>query len=114
LNALVHPVVGQNWRDWLGRHRETLAVVSIPLLYEVGVEKDFDGVLCVWSSETLMRRRLLARGLTPQEAEQRMAAQWPVDQKAAMATWILKNDGTLVDLQEQVHRWLRAMSCEEK
>jgi dephospho-CoA kinase len=113
LNALVHPEVGRRWREWLARQTGPLAVVSIPLLHEVGAEKDFDGVLCVWSPEDRMRERLLARGLTAAEADQRIAAQWPVDRKAALADWILKNNGTLDDLRERVVEWVRSLDLEE-
>ncbi len=113
LNALVHPEVGRRWREWLDRQTAPIAVVSIPLLHEVGAEKDFDAVLCVWSTVDRMRERLLARGLSAMEANQRIDAQWPMDLKAQRSNWILKNTGTLDDLREQVAQWVQSLDPEE-
>lgn len=107
LNALVHPEVGRRWRDWLHRQTAPVAVVAIPLLFEVGAQDEFDGVLCIWAPEEVMRRRLLARGLSPEEANRRMASQWSVDRKAALSDWIMKNDGTLDALRQRVREWMK-------
>jgi len=106
LNRIMHPAIRSVWMTWLDHHRGQFAVVSIPLLYETGVETHFDGVLCVWAPEQLMTTRLLQRGLSPEEAARRIRAQWPVDRKAALATWTLQNDGTLDHLRTQVETWV--------
>jgi dephospho-CoA kinase len=106
LNAIMHPAIRSVWMNWLQTHRDRFAVVSIPLLFETGVESQFDGVLCIWSPEQLMINRLLQRGLTPEEAAHRIQAQWPVDRKAELATWTLQNDGTLEHLRKQVTDWV--------
>ncbi len=56
LNAIMHPAIRKVWMGWLAQHRKTFAVVSIPLLFETGVEGEFDGVLCIWAPETLMTK----------------------------------------------------------
>jgi len=113
LNAIVHPEVGRRWRAWLEARREPLAVVAIPLLYECGLEHEFDGVVCVRASEALMMERLRDRGLTEVEARQRIRSQMPVEEKAARATWILDNNKTLNDLKQQVDRWLATINAQE-
>src|SRR5207249_1673576 len=62
-----------------------LVAVDVPLLYETGSEKNFDRVIVTLCPPALQIARLLARGLTEQEARRRLAAQWPTDQKAARA-----------------------------
>ena len=42
------------------------------------------------------------RGLTPDEAEARLAAQPPIEPKLAQATEVIDNSGTLDDLRRQV------------
>ena len=113
LNRLVHPEVGRQWRAWLAEREEPLAVVSIPLLFECGLENEFDGVLCVWAPETLMKQRLRGRGLTAEQAGQRIRSQMPVDRKAARATWTLKNDRTLSHLRTRVEDWLQQRTPQE-
>jgi dephospho-CoA kinase len=110
LNQIVHPEVGRQWRSWLASQQGRLAVVSIPLLYECGLQNHFDGILCVWAPESLMRKRLLGRGLTEQQADQRIQSQWPVDQKKEASTWSVINESSLEDLKSQVHEWLRQFS----
>ncbi len=111
LNALVHPEVGRRWRQWLRDRKSNaqcpLAVVAIPLLFECGLKKEFDGILCVWAPEELMKTRLCNRGLDEMQAKQRIQSQWPVDQKAKHSTWILKNDRDLTHLHAQVREWLQ-------
>lgn len=106
LNALVHPEVGDRWRSWMNRHSDPLVVVSIPLLFECGLQMNFDGVMCVWAPESLMIKRLQSRGLNEMQAQQRIQSQWPVDRKRNASTWTLVNDGTLEDLRVQVLEWL--------
>lgn len=113
LNRLVHPAVGRRWRRWLADRTGPLAVVAIPLLFECGLENEFDGVLCVWAPEEVMKERLKGRGLTDQEADQRLRAQMPVDRKAARATWTLTNDRSLSHLREQVVDWLHQRTPQE-
>ena len=48
-----------------------------------------------------MMRRLRERGLTEEEAMARIASQWPVSEKAELATDVIENDGTLEELEGQ-------------
>jgi dephospho-CoA kinase len=107
LNRIVHPAVVQRMRTWLRQKRGSLAVVAIPLLFECGLEKEFDGVLVVGASDELMIARLLDRGMSPEQAALRIRAQWPVDRKLNLATWTLMNNGTLDELHEQIDAWVR-------
>jgi len=105
LNAIVHPETGRRWRAWLEAQTTPVAVVSIPLLFECALEKQFDGVLCVRAPEETMIKRLLLRGLDEEQARLRIQSQWPVARKAALSTWVLENDGGLDDLRVQVTNW---------
>lgn len=114
LNAMVHPEVGRRWRAWLSEQSAPLAVISIPLLFECGLQNHFDGTLCVWAPEPLMISRLLTRGLTESQAKQRIQSQWPVDRKRTAATWSITNDGSLEDLKQQVLYWLHQFSTKSR
>ena len=49
------------------------------------------------------RRRLVSRdGLTDAEARARLEAQWPIDEKAARADYVIRTDGTVADTDAQV------------
>lgn len=104
LNAIVHPRVRAAWEAWL-REQETagaaVAVVIVPLLYEAGMDAGWDAIVCVQSSPEQQRQRLATRGLSEREITQRLAAQWPVSEKAARADYVIVNDGTVADLKER-------------
>lgn len=106
LNRIVHPEVGRRWRAWLSAQTAPAAVVVIPLLVEVGCQQDFDHILCISSSLSLMRERLEGRGLTPEQAEQRIQSQLPLEKKEQHATWILRNEGSLTEFHRQVDEWI--------
>jgi dephospho-CoA kinase len=105
LNGIVHPFVHQKWTAEIEKlerdGRTEVAVVSIPLLYEVGVETQFDCVVTVGCSEQTQVARLAQKGLTETEARARMDAQWPLQKKMDKADFVIWNDGMLQMLSEQ-------------
>ena len=96
LEAILHPRIGERWlaqiETWRGENR-ALAVVVIPLLFETRAESHFDKIICVACSAPAQRERLLARGWTPEQIQQRLAAQWPVEQKISRADFVVWTDG---------------------
>ena len=97
LNAIVHPAV-RRLRDEAVRaaaeRGDRIVISDIPLLFEVGLEHAFDGVILVDAPEAVRRERLVRdRGLSESEAQAMIDAQWPSDRKRAGATWIVENDG---------------------
>ena len=103
LEAMLHPAVIRRMREWAAEIRRSgrFGVAAIPLLFEAGMEKDWDAVVCVASDEQAMMERLAKRGLSPEEARARIASQWPVREKAARADRVIENNGSLADLERQ-------------
>jgi dephospho-CoA kinase len=102
LNALVHPRVRELWEGWLRAQAEggaELVVVVIPLLFEVGLERGWDAIVCVRSPPELQRERLRGRGLDDARIDQRLGAQWPTDEKARRSDYIIENDGSATELE---------------
>ncbi len=111
LEAIIHPAVYDAIRAWLagveadGQHR--VAVADIPLLYETGHAADFDRVIVTRCDPAQQLVRLLARdGLSEAEARQRLAAQWPIEEKAARADYVIDTTGTFDETNLQVDRIL--------
>ena len=103
LNAISHPLVRQYIREWCGAPSEAwLRACLVPLLFESGWESDWDWTLCIACSPETQISRLLGRGLTAEEARRRIAAQAPQEEKAARADIVIRNDGSLDDLQAAV------------
>jgi len=105
LEAIVHPAVhraiaaGVRAFELLG---DALAIVDVPLLYEVGSEKDFDRVIVTACSQETQLARLVERGLTEDAARQRLAAQWPTEKKTARADFVIRTDGAYEETDRQV------------
>ena len=102
LNRLLHPAVIRRMRAWAdGIRREgRIGVAVVPLLFEAGMEKEWDAVVCVAADEKTMLERLAARGLSPAEAKARIASQWPVREKRTRADRVIENNGSLAELEK--------------
>jgi dephospho-CoA kinase len=106
LEAILHPAVYRAIQAWfehlelLGRHRIGLA--DIPLLYETGRHAGFDKVIVTWCPEEMQIARMLDRGMTEPEAQQRMAAQLPSAEKKARADYVIDTSGSKEDTNRQI------------
>jgi len=109
LEAIIHPAV----RCATDRQFESLdpatypiAIADIPLLYEVGRDRDFDTVIVVASKPETQLRRIMERGVSEQEARQRLAAQLPIEDKVGKADHVIRTDGSFEDTDRQVRNVL--------
>lgn len=96
LNALMHPAIRRRMRATIDAARAEdrlgLLLYEVPLLYEGGLETWFDGVIAVQASHESQRSRLLARGLSEIEAEQRLAAQLDPLEKVRRSQQVVSTD----------------------
>ena len=84
-----------------------LAVVVIPLLFETAGGTNFDKIICAACSPATQHQRLLARGWTPEQIRQRIAAQLPVEDKIARSQFVVWTDGATGAHRRQV-AWIGA------
>ncbi|MCP9933701.1 dephospho-CoA kinase [Cyanobium sp. Candia 9D4] len=110
LEQLVHPLVRQRFATELnGLQDEPAVVLMIPLLFEAGLEGLCNETWLVDCDEDQQLQRLMGRdGLGEADARARLAAQWPLARKRALATVVLDNRGGPVALAPQVEGALRA------
>lgn len=108
LNAIVHPAVRRRRDELLkqARARGDKAVVSaIPLLFETGLEGEFDRVVLVDAPDDVRQSRLMQRsGLSVEEAQRMMNAQMPASAKRARSHVVIENDSDLASLKRSVER----------
>ena len=108
LEAIIHPAVQRvtdEWFETLDATRHPFAVADIPLLYEIGRERDFDTVIVVACEPETQVRRVMARDtVTETAARQRHAAQLPIDEKVRRADLIIRTDGPVDDTDRQVKK----------
>ena len=103
LERELHPQVRARLFAWMDAPRAASApprVVVVPLLYEAGWEGDFAFVGCIASAREAQLARMIARrGYSREEALARLAAQLPIEDKAARADFVIRNDGSVEDLR---------------
>ncbi len=113
LEAMVHPAVYRAIAALLRAFEllggSPLAVVSVPLLYETGHASEFDRVIVTACPPELQIVRLLERGMSDADARQRMVAQWPTEDKASRADFVIRTDGSLEETNDQVGTILRSL-----
>lgn len=107
LEAIVHPEVRRMFAEACEAYRDTDAVVvfSAPLLVETGMHSAFDVLIVVAATErTQIERLMRGRGMSEEQIRARIAAQAPLEEKAAVADILIDNEGTLEELEAQVDR----------
>lgn len=119
LEAIVHPEVGRLREEEEARLEaagKRIVVHDIPLLFEAGLERQFDAVVLVDASEAVRLERLIRdRGLAEDEARRMIDAQMPASEKRGRADYVIENDGTLEALErtaEEVWRELERRAAE--
>jgi len=108
LERITHPRI----REVMARRIEDLAaggtpvIAEIPLLFESEASLSLvDVVIVVYADPELQLERLMARdGLGREQAEARMAAQMPIEEKVMRADFVIDNDGDLERTRAQVRR----------
>ncbi len=105
LEQQIWPLVGARVAEWLAAARARqpaprAAVVETPLLFEAGLESAYDATIAVLADERLRAERAAARGHAA--VDERDARQLPQEEKARRATYVVRNDGTVEQLQDQL------------
>ncbi len=112
LEALLHPPVVATYLAW----REELAalddppavcVTEVPLLYEVGGDRQFDAVVVVTASPEIRAARL---GRSVSDREERLI---PEEEKIARADFVVENTGALEQLDAAASDVIRRLTSQE-
>lgn len=107
LNTIVHPplkrIILEQSAALANRGFEAV-IINAAILADSGVKEAWlDGLILVMSREEERHRRLVElRGMTSEDAWNRIHAQTPPETKATLADWIIENDGTLDELRARV------------
>jgi dephospho-CoA kinase len=112
LEAIIHPAVIKAINDFFSGlpKRTPFAVADIPLVFETGREKDFDAIVVVACPREMQLQRVMERNkLSKEDAERRLNAQLPIDQKVKRATHVIKTDGTFEQTDAQVDELIKKL-----
>ena len=105
LESLLWPRVGARvaqWRDAESRRDPppTALVVETPLLFEAGLEGNYDATIAIVADEAVRAERARARG--HEALDERTARQLTQAEKAARATYAVENSGSLRELEQEL------------
>ena len=113
LEGMLFPRVGERmaaWRTELEQQGDApeIGVAEVPLLFEAGVDGAFDATIAVVTDEQLREERAASRGHEAVGA--RRDRQLPQEDKAARADYVVRNDGTLDDLESSIAQVLAELT----
>jgi dephospho-CoA kinase len=114
LEAIIHPAVQRAIDDFFAQlpKRTPFAVADIPLLFETKREGQFQSVVVVACPREMQLMRLMERSkLSKEDAERRLAAQLPIDQKVKKATHVIRTEGTFEETDAQVEDLIKTLSA---
>jgi len=107
LEEIVHPEVRRLFAEGSEAYRDTdrVVVFSAPLLVETGMHTAFEILVVVSATvATQIERLMRQRGMSEASIRARIEAQAPLEDKAAVADFLVDNEGTLEELESQVER----------
>ncbi len=94
VEGLLHPLALTVIQRRLATPHHPLALVEVPLLHEAGWQDFFARVVLVYAEPWVRAQRIVLRDrLTPEEAQQALAAQPPLEDKISRADHVLDNGG---------------------
>lgn len=104
LNAVVHPAARAAYVNWQQKQDAPYTIYEFPLVFELGEQDRFDGVILVVSSESLRIQRVKKRDNISEDAiRKRIMHQWTDEQKQPLADMVIHND-IIDETVSQVHK----------
>jgi dephospho-CoA kinase len=96
LNAILHPLVRDDFRNWCTSHREKPYVIQeAAIIFESGFRDEYDRIIHVSCPEEITIARAMARdNAIRDDILKRMGFQWKDEKKTAMSDYIILNDGS--------------------
>ncbi len=123
LEALLHPDVFRRIDEWfsalqgtlpldpLATHDGHFAVADIPLLFETHHEGLFDRIVVTRCDPAQQIARVMERsGLDEAQARARLAAQWPIEEKARLAHYVIDTSGSFEETDRETDRVFEALT----
>jgi dephospho-CoA kinase len=108
LNQILHPRILDVVQKWFAALDEPdgpeFAVVEAALIFEARYNQKLDKIIVCWCRPEQQMERLTLRGLSVEEAQQRIAAQMPLSDKRKLADEAIDCSGSIEETQRQVNQ----------
>ena len=113
LNAILHPRIREIIEKWFAALDQPggpeLAIVEAALIIEAGFNQNLDKLIVCWCRRAQQVERLLERGLTEEQALQRIAAQMPMEEKRSLADETIDCSGTIEETERAVEQVVKRL-----
>ncbi|MBE0517178.1 MAG: dephospho-CoA kinase [Methanophagales archaeon] len=117
LEKIIHPEVKRKCIERIEAIKrielepKALVVIDVPLLIEMGIQEEFDKIIVVYASEETQLKRVMERdGITMDEAKRLIELQLPLGEKLRFADFVINNEGTREETENQVSDIFAALS----
>ena len=115
LEEITHPLIRKSFAKIVSSAgSDSIIINQIPLLVESKHDYKFDHVITISAPEKMRTERLLKRGLTLTQIDQRMKAQATDIQREAISDTVIVNDKTEQDLLAQVEKVWESLKNKSK
>jgi dephospho-CoA kinase len=106
LNQILHPRILDVVLKWFAALDRPggpeFAVVEAALIVESGFHKQLDNLIVCWATPQQQVERLIARGLTREQAQLRISSQMPTEEKRGLADEVVDCSGSMEETERQV------------
>ena len=109
LNTIIHPyifnVIDKEFNQISLKNKYDIFAIDAALIYESGLDTHLDYIVVITSHLKLRTERVMTRGqLTREEFLKRRELQWPDEDKVHMADFVIHNNGTANELEEETKK----------
>jgi dephospho-CoA kinase len=116
LNQILHPRILEVTQKWFaaldGPDSPPVAVVEAALIFEARYNRNLDKIIVCWCRPEQQFERLTLRGLSVDEATQRVAAQMSLEEKRKLADETVDCSGSIEDTERQVDQLVEKLKSE--
>ena len=110
LNDIMHPLIKTKLLEMMSNY--SLVFAEVPLLFETDFYTLFDKNVLIVANRDIVLKRLIERGLSLEEAKNRINNQLADEIKISKANEVIYNNGSVEELKSQVDMWLeREVIC---
>ncbi|RNB83863.1 dephospho-CoA kinase [Brevibacillus nitrificans] len=118
LNAIVHPEVRRVMREEAEAAEAggaDIVFMDIPLLFESKLQHMVEKIAVVYAPADMQLARMIERDeLEEEQAQKRLRAQFPIDQKKSEADFLIDNSASREETVKQVEQMLAVIRAELK
>lgn len=112
LENILHPLIRKKIEEFfIAEKGENFVFVSVPQLFEAEMTDMFDKILFIKTDDNIRLERLMKRNnYTKEYALTRMNAQMSQDLKAKQSDWVIYNNSTVADLEDEIKKFINLLA----